>query len=178
MTKNRWAWGVIPMALAVLISGCSLLGSPSSAQPRVSPTSATAALPASVAKVANLVAFEIAVPADLPPGMQATPSASVIALVSGSSTTATRALVLDYPPLKPGNPSLEVNESSVARPLDGSGVEHVTVGGYPAQLKVLSKSGSTLGMTLYLRAHGVSFTLVAQGITKSKLLAIARTLVR
>ncbi len=175
-TARREAWVLAPALVAALAAGCAF--SPGSSAPAVSvqtPPAAERALPPTVAPFVHDVAFAVAVPAYLPSGLSKEPSATVIG--TKTSPLVTHALVLTYAPSGAGGPSLEISESALNESPSGGGLTHVTVGGHPAEIRALAGKTPVPPLALWVRAHGVSFTVLSQNLSRAALLRVAQSLV-
>lgn len=175
-TARRAAWLLTPVFVAALASGCGF--SPASGAHAVSvntPRAAARALPPTVAPFVHDVPFAVALPASLPTGLSTEPSATVIG--TKKSPLVTHALVLTYAPTKAGGPSLEISESELKQSLSGTGLTQVTVGGHSAEIRALPGKAGIPPLALWVRAHGVSFTLLSQNLSRKALLRVAQSLV-
>lgn len=175
-TARRVAWLLAPVFVAAMASGCAF-GPGSGAQAVSVKTSraASRALPPTVAPFVHDVPFAVALPANLPTGLSTEPSATVIG--TKKSPLVTHALVLTYAPTKAGGPTLEISESELNQSPSGRGLTHVTVGSHPAELRALPGKTSLPPLALWVRAHGVSFTLLSQNLSRAALLRVAQSLV-
>lgn len=175
-TARRVAWLLAPVWVAALASGCALgPGSGAQAVSVNTPRAATRVLPPTVAPFVHDVPFAVALPANLPTGLSTEPSATVIG--TKKSPLVTHALVLTYAPTKVGGPSLEISESELKQSVSGHGLTHVTLGGHSAELRALPGKSSLPPLALWVRAHGVSFTLLSQNLSRAALLRVAQSLV-
>ncbi len=175
-TVRRVAWLLSPVFAAALLSGCALGASSGAHAVSVNtPRAATRVLPPTVAPFVHDVAFAVALPANLPSGMSTEPSATVIG--TKKSPLVAHALVLTYAPTKAGGPSLEISESELKPSLSGSGLTRVTVGGHSGELRALPGKAALPPLALWVRAHGVSFTLLSQNLSRAALIRVAQSLV-
>ncbi len=175
-TARREAWVLAPVLVVALAAGCAF--SPASSAPAVSVKTSPAAeraLPPSVAPFVHDVAFAVAMPANLPSGLSKEPSATVIG--TRTSPLVTHALVLTYAPSGAGGPSLEISESELNESPSGGGLTPVTVGGHRAEIRALAGKAPVPPLALWVRAHGVSFTLLSQNLSRAALVRIAQSLV-
>ncbi len=173
---GRWAVLGVSLLASAALSGCGLgLGaSPHAVRVQASPASSQA-LPPTVSPFVRDVPFAIALPSSLPAGLTHEPSATVIG--TKKSPLVTHALILTYAPAKSGGPSLEISESAINQAPSGTGLLHVHVGGHAAEVRTLPGHGSLPPLALWVRANGVSFTLVSQNLSRPALLRVAASLV-